>query len=103
MPTVSFHLGREISTIDLAASAITPAQLEAAERRTNEIIFADREIKILYGTAEELAAVGVRKQVERTGVLRAIEVEGLDRSPAEARTLPAPVKWEQSFSANAKS
>ncbi len=81
MQTVSFHLGREISTIDLAASAITPAQLEAAERRTNEIIFADREIKILYGTAEELAAAGVRKQVERTGVLRAVEVEGFDRQP----------------------
>ena len=41
--TVSFHMGREISTIDLAAPSITPRQLEEAERRVNEIIFADRQ------------------------------------------------------------
>src|ERR1019366_4065981 len=40
--TVSFHLGHEISTIDLAAPALDQRQLEAAERRTNEIIFDDR-------------------------------------------------------------
>jgi alanyl-tRNA synthetase len=81
MPTVSFHLGREISTIDVAGSDIGAKQLEAAEQRTNEIIFDDRAVKIHYGTAEELAAAGVRKQVEREGVLRAIEIEGFDRQP----------------------
>jgi alanyl-tRNA synthetase len=39
MPTVSFHLGRETSTIDLAAPILEQRHLEAAERRTNEIIF----------------------------------------------------------------
>jgi alanyl-tRNA synthetase len=81
MPTVSFHLGREISTIDIAASSVDAKQIEAAERRTNEIIFDDRAVKIRYGTAEELAAAGVRKQVDREGVLRAIEIEGFDRQP----------------------
>ena len=81
MQTVSFHLGREISTIDLAAPALDQRQLEAAERRTNEIIFDDRPIKILFGTAEELAAAGIRKQVDRQGILRAIEIETFDRQP----------------------
>ncbi len=81
MPTASFHLGREISTIDLAAANVDAKHLEAAERRTNEIIFADLPVKIHYGTAEELAAAGVRKQVDREGVLRAIEIEGFDRQP----------------------
>ncbi len=81
MPTVSFHLGREISTIDLAAANVDAKQLEAAERRTNEIIFGDREVKIHYGTAEELATAGARKRVEREGVLRAIEIEGFDLQP----------------------
>jgi len=81
MQTVSFHLGREISTIDLAAASLGPQQLEAAERRVNEIIFDDRPIKILFGSAEELAAAGIRKQVQRQGTLRAIEVEGFDRQP----------------------
>lgn len=81
MQTVSFHLGREISTIDLAAPALDQRQLEIAERRTNEIIFDDRPIKILFGTAEELAAAGIRKQVDREGILRAIEIETFDRQP----------------------
>jgi alanyl-tRNA synthetase len=81
MPTVSFHLGKEICTIDLAASAVEARHLEAAERRTNEIIFEDRAVKIFFGTAAELAAAGVRKEVDREGVLRAIEVEGIDRQP----------------------
>jgi len=81
MQTVSFHLGREISTIDLAAPALDQRQLEAAERRTNEIIFDDRVVNIRFDTAEELAAAGVRKQVDREGILRAIEIETFDRQP----------------------
>jgi alanyl-tRNA synthetase len=80
-PTVSFHLGKEISTIDLEAPAIVPRHLEEAERRVNEIIFEDRVVAVQFGTAEELAEAGIRKKVEREGVLRAIEVVGFDRQP----------------------
>jgi alanyl-tRNA synthetase len=80
-PTVSFHLGKEISTIDIEAPAIVARHLEEAERRVNEIIFEDRVVAIRFGTAEELAEAGIRKKVEREGVLRAIEVEGFDRQP----------------------
>ena len=79
--TVSFHLGREISTIDLDAPAVVPRHLEEAERRTNEVILDDRAIVVRFGTAEELAESGVRKRVDREGILRAIEVEGYDRQP----------------------
>jgi alanyl-tRNA synthetase len=81
LPTVSFHLGREASTIDLPAAGLDRCQLEAAERKTNEIIFDDRPVSVRFGTAEELAAAGVRKTVDREGILRAIEVEGFDRQP----------------------
>jgi alanyl-tRNA synthetase len=80
-PTVSFHLGKEASTIDLAAPEIVSHHLEEAERRVNEIILEDRVVSVRFGTAEELAEVGIRKKVEREGVLRAIEVEGFDRQP----------------------
>ena len=80
-PTVSFHLGREISTIDLAALGIDLQKLEQAERRTNQIIFEDRPVGIRFGTAQELAAAGIRKEVQREGILRAIEIEGFDRQP----------------------
>jgi alanyl-tRNA synthetase len=79
--TKSFHLGRLTSTIDLDAPAILPRHLEEAERRTNEIIFDDREVVVRFGTAQELAEAGIRKTVEREGVLRAIEIEGFDRQP----------------------
>jgi alanyl-tRNA synthetase len=79
--TVSFHLGKELSTIDLEAREIVPRHLEEAERRTNEIIFDDRVVSVRFGTAEELAEAGIRKKVDREGILRAIEVEGFDRQP----------------------
>lgn len=81
MPTVSFHLGREISTIDLRTPTVVARHIEEAERRTNEIIFEDRVVRVLFGTAEELEKEGIRKKVEREGVLRAIEIEGVDRQP----------------------
>jgi alanyl-tRNA synthetase len=79
--TVSFHLGKEISTIDLAVPSVVPRQIETAERRTNEIIFEDRPVVIRFGTAQELAESGIRKKVEREGILRAIDIEGFDRQP----------------------
>jgi alanyl-tRNA synthetase len=79
--TVSFHLGKEISTIDLETPAAKAEHLEKAERRVNEVIFEDKPVVIRFGTAEELAEAGIRKKVEREGILRAIEVEGFDRQP----------------------
>jgi alanyl-tRNA synthetase len=79
--TVSFHLGTEISTIDLDTPAVIPKQLEEAERRVNEVIFEDKPVVVRFGTAEELVEAGIRKKVEREGILRAIEVEGFDRQP----------------------
>jgi alanyl-tRNA synthetase len=80
-PTVSFHLGNEVSTIDLRGQEPTEAILEGAERVTNEIIFDDRPVTVRYGTARQLAELGVRKEVERDGILRAIEIEGADLQP----------------------
>ena len=79
--TGSFHLGKEISTIDLDTPAVKAEHLEKAERRVNEVIFEDKPVVIRFGTAEELAEAGIRKKVEREGVLRAVEVEGFDRQP----------------------
>lgn len=79
--TVSFHLSKEISTIDLDTPALKAEHLEKAERRVNEVIFEDKPVVIRFGTAEELAEAGIRKKVEREGLLRAIEVEGFDRQP----------------------
>ncbi len=81
LPTVSFHLGTEICTIDLQGPEPTEQILEGAERAANQIIFEDRPVNVRYGTAEQLVELGVRKEVERKGILRAIEIEGADLQP----------------------
>jgi alanyl-tRNA synthetase len=81
LPTVSFHLGAELSTIDLRGAEPTASLLEAVERAVSDIVFEDRPVSIHYGTAGELAARGVRKEVQRTGTLRAIEIAGIDFQP----------------------
>lgn len=80
-PTVSFHLGSEFCTIDLRGPEPTEEVLEGAERAANQVIFEDRAVTIRYGTADQLAQLGVRKEVEREGILRAIEIEGVELQP----------------------
>jgi alanyl-tRNA synthetase len=80
-PTVSFHLGSEVCTIDLRGPEPSEEILEGAERAANQVIFEDRPVTVRYGTAEDLAQLGVRKEVERSGILRAIEIEGADLQP----------------------
>jgi alanyl-tRNA synthetase len=79
--TVSFHLGAELSSIDLRGAEPTAEILEGAERAANRIIFEDRPINVRYGTQEQLAEMGVRKEVQRAGILRAIEIDGADLQP----------------------
>jgi len=76
--TLSFHMGREVSTIELAAKDLTEPQIDEAEARVNEIVRESRPVRILFEHAE--AAAGLRKPSDRSGTLRIIEIEGLDRS-----------------------
>jgi alanyl-tRNA synthetase len=80
-PTVSFHLGVEVCTIDLRGPEPTGEILEGAERAANQVISEDRPVTVRYGTAEQFAELGVRKEVQRSGILRAIEIEGADLQP----------------------
>src|SRR6476646_6326639 len=77
--TVSFHLGADVSTIDLARE-VTPKEIAAAEDEANRIVWEDRPVTIRYATAEEAAALPLRKEPVRTGTLRLIDVEGFDLS-----------------------
>ena len=77
--TVSFHLGAEASTIDLARD-VTAAEIEAAERKANEVVWEDRPVTIRFADAEEAARLPLRKESAREGTLRLIEVERFDLS-----------------------
>ena len=81
MTAVSFHMGKALCTLDVATSSISPEQLEKVEHCANDIIFEDRPIHVRYGTAADLAALGVQKESEREGILRAVEIQGVDIQP----------------------
>ena len=60
-PTVSFHMGDQSSTIDLASHCLEATQIDDAERLANEIISEDRPVEIRFATADEARSMGVRK------------------------------------------
>ncbi len=77
--TVSFHMGEESCTIDLATLKVTPDQVRAAERLANEVIAEDRVVEIRFATPDEARAMGVRKipAAEREK-LRLIDIRDFD-------------------------
>jgi alanyl-tRNA synthetase len=81
LPTVSFHLGSDLCTIDLRGPEPSADALGGAQRAANRIVFENRPITVRYGTADEFAQQGVRKEVDREGILRAIEIAGADLQP----------------------
>jgi len=76
--TVSFHLGAEISTIDLEGGPVEPATARQAERRANQIVFENRPVAVRFEDADD--ARDLRKPSQREGTLRIVSIEALDRS-----------------------
>src|SRR5436305_380081 len=79
MPTVSFHMGDEYCSIDLDTRSVTPQQVEAAEKLSNEVIREDRPVQIRYVTQEEARSLGLRKMpVADRDQFRLIEIQEFD-------------------------
>jgi len=77
--TVSFHLGSESSTIDLARE-VTAQEIAAAESEANRVVWEDRPVTIRFADAADAAALPLRKESTRKGELRLIDVEDFDVS-----------------------
>jgi alanyl-tRNA synthetase len=77
--TVSFHLGAEVSTIDLARE-MTADELARAEDAANAIVWEDRPVTIRFASSEEAAGLPLRKESVREGTLRLIDVDQWDLS-----------------------
>ncbi len=77
--TVSFHLGGEVSTIDLGRE-MKPDEIAAAEADANRIVWEDRPVSIRFATKEEAATLPLRKESLRDGTLRLIDIEQWDLS-----------------------
>lgn len=81
MATVSFHMGEDYCSIDLATPDVRAEQLIGAEKRANEIIFENRPVGIRYVSRAEAENLGLRKlpPAERDE-LRLIEIADFDLS-----------------------
>jgi alanyl-tRNA synthetase len=77
--TVGFHMGADVSTIDLAKSA-TWEDIARAEREANDVVWQNRPVWVRFVTAVEASALPLRKESAREGTLRLIEVPGFDLS-----------------------
>jgi alanyl-tRNA synthetase len=77
--TVSFHLGADGATIDLARE-VSPTEIERAEEEANLIVWANRPVTIRFADADEAARLPLRKESAREGVLRLIEIADFDLS-----------------------
>ena len=81
MPTMSFHMGEDYCSIDLAAPDVRTEQLIGAEKRANEIVFENRPVGVRYVSRAEAEKLGLRKlpPAERDE-LRLIEIADFDLS-----------------------
>src|SRR5437016_7237101 len=78
-PTVSFHMGSESCTIDLAVKSLTAGQIERAERLANEIVTEDRPVMIRFVSLDEARKLDLRKlPPKQTGDLRLIDITDFD-------------------------
>ncbi len=79
--TVGFHLGAEISTIDVDKAPLAAAQLDEVEKLANTIVFADRPVRTYFVDQDHMEDLALRKQPKVTGHIRIVEVEAFDFSP----------------------
>ena len=85
--TLSFHMGTMSSTIDLSRE-VAAAEISAVESAANATVWRDLEVGIRYASAEEAAALPLRKESVRTGTLRLIDIPGFDLSACGGTHVP---------------
>ncbi|WP_340015801.1 alanyl-tRNA editing protein [Paenibacillus sp. FSL K6-1318] len=76
--TLSFHLGTEVDTIDVAAAELGADQLTAIEQEVNRQIYRNARINTSWVTAEEAAQLPLVKQPTVTEDIRIVEIEGVE-------------------------
>ncbi|TVR93511.1 MAG: alanyl-tRNA editing protein [Spirochaetaceae bacterium] len=76
--TVSVHQGAEYLTVEVESEAISEAQLEAVERRANEVIEADLPVKTVWVTDADIESYPLRRKPKVSGSIRLVMVGAFD-------------------------
>ena len=78
--TCSFHLGDEVSTLEIGLGRIDEPGLERVERAANAVVFENREVKTYFVPEDKIAEVPLRRPPKKEGTIRIVEVAGFDYS-----------------------
>jgi len=78
--TVAFHLGADVTTIDLDRP-VTADQARSAERRANEVVWEARPVRVETLSADAARAQGLEPPEGVEAGVRVVEAEGFDRQP----------------------
>jgi len=78
--TMSFHLGQDVSTLEIDIQKISDMELEKVEEEANKVVFQDREIKTYFVDEAKIREVPLRKPPKKTGLIRVVEVADYDFS-----------------------
>ncbi|WP_434752794.1 alanyl-tRNA editing protein [Paenibacillus amylolyticus] len=76
--TLSFHLGTDYATIDVAAETLSAEQLTGIEQEVNRQIVHNAAVRTSWVTAEEAARLPLVKQPTVTEDIRIVEIEGVE-------------------------
>ncbi len=76
--TTSFHLGTELSTIDLDRRDLSEEEIARAERTANDVVRRALPIHSRFVTSSEARDLDLRKPPPEVETLRLVEVEGFD-------------------------
>jgi alanyl-tRNA synthetase len=78
--TVSIHLGKEVSTVDIKGE-LSEEQIKIAEAYANTIIKENLKVKSFVPREEDLENLNLRRDLPNTDKeIRVLEIEGLDRN-----------------------
>lgn len=78
--TMSFHLGQDVSTLEIDIQKISDLELEKVEEGANKVIFQNREIKTYFIDEDKIGEIPLRKPPKKTGLIRVVEVADYDFS-----------------------
>ena len=78
--TVSVHFGDDHSTIEFATATASEGQLSGLARSANLIVWEARPVTVTFEDSEVAEKAGLRKPSDRSGEIRIISIDGIDRS-----------------------
>lgn len=79
--TVGFHLGAEVSTIDVNVARLDPEVVSSVEDLANRVVWEDRLVSTRFVGLDELASLPLRRQPAVDGPVRVVDIADFDVNP----------------------